>query len=387
MNFLPLQIDAPRSRRRRGLPLALVLSLNLVPTIALAEAPNQVGVWEGTLGKLPVAACFEPKGGGKYYYVNHGEDLKLEASAKNPQEWAEIADPDGDAKPTGTWTVQSVTDTTLTGSWQDLAGAKTLPVKLQRRPLSDEGTATACESAAYRRPHFNHLPKKYGAPFTSGGHRFRPLTVYPKVELVELLDQTPALSPLRNALDRHRDSIIAAREDCMKSGPHAEYSLISSVGYANATWITLRDRGGYECGGAYPDGISDALTLEVATGKTVDLHQWLDKSEKKQAELMRKVHAGYPGSAECAEGLKTWPGWHIWPTQQGLVFEPDLPHVARACTEDITLPYAQVEPYLNSVGRRAVRNITGKTAEAPSATPAPKTKAPRNAPLKRSPKK
>ncbi|MEG1116483.1 MAG: hypothetical protein RSE46_15715, partial [Janthinobacterium sp.] len=108
------------------------LTLPALNAAVAAEPPVQ-GVWQGTLGKANIVACFNQPSStqgsdrsGNYYYTRYKTPIML-AKPNGKNDWSE-SDTKGDT--TGTWSLGAPRDGKVTGTWTDPKSGKTLPLAL-----------------------------------------------------------------------------------------------------------------------------------------------------------------------------------------------------------------------------------------------------------------
>jgi hypothetical protein len=67
--------------------------------------------------------------------------------------------------------------------------------------------------------------------------------------------------------------------------------------------------------------------------------------------LTAVILAGWrPEDEGCEASVRNQEFWNIGLTRSALIFAPDLPHVAQACTEEFTIPIARLRPFLTREG-------------------------------------
>ena len=98
--------------------LALLLSLLIVrPAAAAPDLKVMHGLWEGTIGSLPIRACYDAGDyvqGGKYYYLKHLATISLLSDSARPGELAEgWAEKPGVAR----WRLTVITPVRAEGTW------------------------------------------------------------------------------------------------------------------------------------------------------------------------------------------------------------------------------------------------------------------------------
>ena len=129
--------------------LAAIALLAATPADAAVPNPQIAGVWDGTIGTLPVRACFvhESYGDqGAYYYRSNLVTIPLIADNKKPGEftenWADQKSP--------RWMIGGIANGVMTGRWT--SGSKNLPVQLTLVPTKLSDDETTCGSQAFFEP-------------------------------------------------------------------------------------------------------------------------------------------------------------------------------------------------------------------------------------------
>ena len=69
-----------------------------------------------------------------------------------------------------------------------------------------------------------------------------------------------------------------------------------------------------------------------------------------------------PRIADCEETVRSHEYWNIGLTRDALLFTPDLPHVAQACGEEFTIPFARLRPFLTEEGAANLRALQTEAA-------------------------
>jgi len=120
--------------------------------IAMAAEPPVQGVWQGTLGKANIVACFNqpsPTQGsdrsGNYYYTRYKTPIML-AKPNGKSDWSE-SDAKGDT--TGTWKLNAPQGGKLIGTWTEPKSGKTLPLALTLLEAAGDREHPSCASDAY----------------------------------------------------------------------------------------------------------------------------------------------------------------------------------------------------------------------------------------------
>jgi len=150
-------------------------------------------------------------------------------------------------------------------------------------------------------------------------------------------------------------------------------------------WLVLRRNASNYCGGAHPNAYSSYETWRLDDGREVNPWTWFGPKGavvRTEGEGESRYTTTEIKPAMLAMLAKAWPrddegcndvvtgafssSWSIYPSQQGMVFMPQLPHVIYACTEEITLPWAKVLPLLSAAGRKAAEAARADLAHPPA---------------------
>jgi hypothetical protein len=356
----------------------------LIALAAAAVAPAQLeGIWQGTVGNLPVRACFaggEMGSFGAYFYLSRRRLIPLEA-----EEGASDAFRETDARNPNSprWLIERADAARLTARWT--GGGRTLPVRLSRVARADG--ESPCSSLVF------HEPRRTGVR-TVTARASRDGVAYTRITLdhggrFDASFETFALEGASEAVRGINATLARALTgdppewfDCIRApleqGPN-EGGFNESLGPAliSTRWMSVIDQYDGFCGGAYPDAGRRYRTFDLATGREIDLHDWLnatavqrespDGSEEEiktlRPALRDFILAGWNAeAAECEEGVRGTEFWTIGLTREGLVFSPDLPHVAQACGEEFTLSFARLRPFLTEEGAANLRALQAERA-------------------------
>ncbi len=170
-----------------------------------------------------------------------------------------------------------------------------------------------------------------------------------------------AMARINKSLDgADRRARQGVKECLSQAAGQGDYARSVSVVMAGPRYLSLVARENYFCGGAYPDSDVLALVYDLDTGGLVDLKKLvgalatktaLDSAEDgsrigtiasdKLSSLYREGEKRENGDAECVDFLKDADlAFIAWPDAKagGLVVSPTtLPHVVRACGDDVTI--------------------------------------------------
>ncbi len=349
------------------------------PTAATAEAPAPVwqGVWEGTIGTLPVRACLKGSDSGfqvgAYYYLSRKRPIQL--TRGDDGRWTERET----GEITGTWSI-APDARGLSGQWQD--GKRRLPIALKPVPWQSEYD-NPCESDAFTAPRITQ------AKMTSQAARLKDFDYtrttwdvgasFDNVDLVSFA--YPASQPGDAAINAALRIDPARREDpldwrgCVQQalgslGLDGDYSYVLEPSLANqAVLVATRQQAGF-CGGAHPFAFHDWLIWDRATGEPIDLETWLNDTAVEERSddgaslvqltpTMRQFALAQATSAdeECRDVVARADYWTLGLSDKGLLFSPSLPHVAQACVDDAEVPFAKLARFLSPAGKAAVAKL------------------------------
>lgn len=120
------------------------------------------------------------------------------------------------------------------------------------------------------------------------------------------------------------------------------------------------------CGGAHPNHWATFSNFDRQTGALLDPAEWFNQwgakvgeygSLEMSAALREAVIASWTptsdgeGVESCAEYAADQLYWNYLLQAGGITFQPDLPHVATACEDLITLPWDELQPFLSPAGK------------------------------------
>lgn len=328
------------------------------------------GVWEGTVGTLPVRACFvEREWGpfGAYYYRSHLRAIGLESVDGAPGTLREGGEGSGEVR----WQIQSATSTTLQARWT--SGRRVLPVRMTR-VATEDGEEGPCASLAF------HGPRLAGIRTTS-----RRATVDGVAYTIVALDtgdrydasvETFALDGNGDATRRINETLarpltgnpptwFGCMSQSLETSPwEGDLNERYEPVMISRRWLSVNNNYDGSCGGAHPSSGLFYDTYDLSSGVEVDLHDWFDAAavERDRVEgsddvlkkvlppLRQIILAGWNGEGECREVVTEAEYWHIGLRRDGFVFSPSLPHVAQACAEEYDVPFDRVRQFLTRDG-------------------------------------
>ena len=361
----------------------------LAPFLALAAASAPVpadlpGVWEGTVGTLPVRACFAHRefgDFGAYYYLSQRRLIGLEAEEGPVPAFRESGD-SGRGGPR--WRIARVEGDGLAAQWT--SGRRTLAVRLRRvaRMAADE---SPCSSMDFHRPRLEGVRTVTTRASLDG-------TSYSRIALdsggrFESSFETFALDGGGEAVQRINAALAEAlsgdpprwfecSRDSLGRMPH-EGSSDESLRPVLITerWLSVAHHWDGFCGGAHPDSTNGYRTFDRTSGEEIDLHAWFnDRAVERQhlAEVNEDIVSVRPAlrdfilggwtpeDPECRDVIRDQEYWSIGLTQRGMAFSPDLAHVVQACGEEFVIPTGRLGPYLTPEGAANLRALEAELA-------------------------
>lgn len=365
--------------------VGLALAARLAGAAATAPAGPPVppyGVWQGTLGTQAVQVQLLPDScDASYFYLRHLWGIRLQPQGADGLNWREGTD--SDAGPS--WSLHRSGPDTLSGEWRDAAGQRRLPLQLKQVGPAPQ-PATACygpkAEASNRAFHAPRVAAKQPQARAASyqGHAYQVLSL-PGTE-VSSVQLPPGPRPQPRLNQRLREGLqaqVAAYYDCQLGAsrldagqpPQPDYSVRHEPVFWNAHLLVLRESFSYYCGGAYPDaGVASDLVWDLDTDQPLNPDTWLRGTAVRRDGLStwpaplraliarRSAQAGGTDD-ECAEAVQGADGFIASPRRSGMVFTPVLPHVMRACADDIELPWAQLKPHLSATGAQMLRDKLG----------------------------
>jgi len=359
--------------------MSAVLFAPILALAAAAAAPpaDLPGVWEGSIGNLPVRACFVQRewgAFGAYYYLSRRRLIPLEAV-----EGAADAFREGGETRSPRWLIESADAARLNARWT--GGTRTLPVRL-RRLARAEGDEGPCGSMTFHQPRLAGVrtvtarASKDGVAYTRitldhGGRfeiTFETFALDGASEAVRRIN-----AELGRALAGDPPSWFQCIQDSLGAGPN-EGAFDESLAPAMIArrWMSVAHHWDGFCGGAHPDSSNSYRLFDLASGRETDLYDWLNASAVRRegprgsVEELKTLLPAFRDvilsgrrleEAECEEVIRTTEYWNIGLTREGFVLEPSLPHVVQACGETFTLSFDRLGPFLTEEGAANLRAL------------------------------
>ena len=365
-----------------------VAAPGLAPAASAPVAPNAVtgvtGVWEGTVGKASVVACFEEDesfhGNGSYYYRKYLVPIGLSQRESGSADWEEIAGEDGIV-----WTIISQDDDTLTARWSH--GKDSVPIRLKRRQwtASGEDFPGPCASPEYVAPRA-FTPAVTSKKAEKAGFSYRILTWQPpehfagnQIVTFEFDATEPGDAAINRELRAHvpDGSTSDGFMECMIGslshlGMDGDTFETYEPTFANRRFLSVDANGSSYCGGAHPAHWALFKVYDRQTGKEIDPAQrWFVETGYAESEygdiwLMQPalrdiVMAHYPADQEqeCREAVGEEEFWNVGMVDGGLGFIPSVAHAMTPCRETVVVGWDEVAPFLSAEGREARASVGG----------------------------
>jgi hypothetical protein len=380
------------------------------------------GVWQGTVGRADMRLCLQAQQepgedvAGTYYYSRYLRLIPLSAAGDPTADGRKVvlhelmpskAKPGAGQKTptkdeTVVWQLQASADGEgLAGTWR--SNAKSLPVQLSRVRLekpkngADGSLFSPCESDAF------NLPREKPAKVVSTevklkatGATYQRLTLDfegrqdARIQHFELL-RTDAAAQKFNARQRQAlQSDQSALFECGRAviarwGLGGDYNTMSEPVFMGQRWLVVKRQSDDYCGGAHPNAYVGYETWNLEAGQVVDPWTWFNAKAarfKWEGSGQSRYQTMTMGPMVRQALAKVWPredeecadvveeggafSWDAYPSAKGMVFMPQLPHGAMACQEEVTLPWAQVLPWLSPSGRKTVDALRQEFSEPPA---------------------
>lgn len=369
---------------------ACVLLLGGLAGMARAQTEAKAEVWEGTLGKAPIVAKFDPAVesddvNAHYFYRKHRHGIVLSGKRAADgglalEEWA--MDGSNDALPV--WQLAPAKGDRLSGEW--VQGDQRLPIRLRRvstatLPATDDpALAELRANDPYVFLQLQGLPLKVGKLETVGDYRLQwwrePTS---GVELFRVLSgySDARLTAVNRALARKHWGQVQGYLDCTASSL-SDFETSTTLRYIGRDALSVSLFTSYYCGGAHPDFGDSPLNFDPRTGQELALEDvlWLGKGEPPvygegsndawfayrssvfapwvAAQFGKLYPDEFSGETndDCSyemEDIWDFPTWYI--TKEGVYLGAIFPRAARVCDDHgwSILPWAVVNKHHGAV--------------------------------------
>lgn len=369
-------------------------ALLLANSAAAQEKPEWAGVWEGRVGTYPVRLCIDADGGparGAYYYLSSLEPIAI-TEEDGEGGWIEKS-PDGG--PSALWEFREQTGKELRGTWRQ--GQRRLPFDLAPLAWIAGEYSGPCSSDAFLTPRIAG-GDVLGTPAELDGWRYTAQSYQPPAHFSEELGlESFTFSPERPGDARilaelekglPTGSYDATYLQCMGDniafhGTDGDYRTSSKPVFVSADWLTTLESYDMYCGGAHPSHGFYHRTFDRRSGEEVELASWFTEAgaEYQPGEggegyfnilppLIDLIVANGPSDGEptdgpaerdffvkeCREVLNTW-SWRFGLSRAGLLAVPVVPHAYAPCSATFTVPWNELDPFLNAEGKARVARL------------------------------
>ena len=371
----------------KRLLVLLAASLVASPAAAAVDLDAMHGVWKGTIGALPIRACYDAAGStkdGKYYYERFLKTIPLKADDAMP---GDLTEGWADTKGVARWTITAISADRAEGAWR--GNGKTLPIRLTRLPFTaDEDMPNVCSSLAFSQP-IIAAGKIVRNPARAQGIAIeRWQLVHPDSDGYEIRSfQLPGNDAATAAINRHlRKPFDDADEGwkwCVRFDGSWGGQYLETIEPTLATnrWLAINKHNESYCGGAHPNNSNVHTLFDRRTGSVVNLMDWMlpamvhrekvegfeETLDSLAGALSRYVVAKHPRNApddeECAEVIKTAEWWSLDLRRDGIAFIPELPRVVMACGDELVVSFRDLQPFLNATGKREVAALQAELAK------------------------
>jgi len=329
------------------------LGVIAVSTASHAQAALE-GVWQGQLGSSKITACFNPESSGQngsYYYSRYLAPIQLSRSSV-PGEWREAGK---DGGTTGTWSIDTPSDTAITGTWRSPKDGTALPVVLHRIEPSE--ASKDCGSDAF----VNSLETTNGVTtiekFSENGHPYTVATKAGQKTLVLSGNNSVAIRKINNAIAKIAhipDGVKIFNQERRKSlADHAQpytSEILVRPTYWAAHWVTVQFYHWQTGYGA--SGISYVFhTWNLDTGEEVDPWSWIGSQSKLSAWLKGHTNLG----PECAEQQSGHGALELLFNEKGITLMEEA--TGSDCDLEYFLSWQDLKPMLSAKGNAAFASL------------------------------
>ncbi len=345
------------------------------------------GLYDGTIGKMPIRVCFDAGSvTGTYYYLEHLKPIALRPDKDETPgllvERLGYDDPTG-----GIWHMAISGQDALSGKW--VSAKRNLPIRLKRKPFTKDQFTGPCESPEFLAPRMRgDKVVESEAVFEGVSYTRLRYVAGPQFESESVSIASFALKPEQSGDTLINATLRKAMPDgsgtsnfmqCMgmmhlRWGADGTFHHEVMPELISDRWLGVVHSTSIYCGGAHPSFWNKRRVYDRQSGEEVDPSLFLtdasfvfydvSSDDPLPQRLVRhvsdelKTAIGKNWSVEgsdCWQEIRDFPGWELGLARNGIVFEPDLPHVIKACGEAVTVPWSQLDGMLSEKGK-AVRD-------------------------------
>ncbi len=363
----------------KRLMTALLYSVLIAIPVAADDLRSPLqGAWTGTIGDLPINACFSLEVAhqyGAYYYLSHLQLIEL-GEKDDGKIWWE-GDRFQETQKGPAWKMDPLTGDVATGTWADKE--KTLPIKLKRLTFGEEESVAPCASDAFFKPRITP-PKIIETPAKQDGITYTKIVsdvgkqFKVEVESFKLSGNSAAIRKVNDVLLQKIGSLGKAPEyvECIKGGletfgSDGDYSDTFAPDILTKHWLVATDINDSSCGGAHPNTSSTEYVFDLQTGNVVEVANMLNKSSVNtagkplmtlQGQLKETVlKLQLKENPDCVEEVKAAQNTDVSLATAGLSFTPRVLGREGPCRNAVVISFADIQPFLTPAGKARLKSF------------------------------
>ena len=332
------------------------------------------GVWKGTIGTLPIRACFNVSGGydfGAYYYKSQLRIIHLEES-EGSANWSE-----GDTAQSPIWRLDASGGNTLAGTWE--GNGKKHPISLERVAVDSDEEKRPCGTDVFMAPRLTP-PKITEMPAELNGASYTKFEVDAGKHLdvhimgFELNGTAPGTVKINKQLAGIIPAEAAGSEyaECMADnlssiGQDGQYFVETIPTVLTRNWLVARKSYEVTCGGAHPSHDSIDIVYDLQAGTEIDIATWFalaaipkqgEEQHNPQGLLRSMVLNALTGeNVDCKEVIESAESWTMALSNEGVTFTPSMPHAQQACGDSTAIPFATAQKFMTLEGRARLKSF------------------------------
>lgn len=156
---------------------------------------------------------------------------------------------------------------------------------------------------------------------------------------------------------------VEAKECILENGEQGSYKSWVIPKFVGNNFMTLMMARETYCGSmTYINSVPILQTWSLFSGETIDLLGWFTNSTEntrisEQLKIKILSKSERLSDRECNEEIRETTYYNMGLSENGIIFTPLLSHAEQACADDITVPYAELKPYLSTLGSTAISNL------------------------------
>lgn len=384
-----------RNRTPLYCAIGLLATLHMSSANATNTSPELIGVWRGTVGKYQVVACWDRHGG---YYYKLQKPLRIALRAEDQSSGVWLEEEYERSETTISWQVRAPSGSHLVGT--QIKGPKDLklPIRLTRIKVAKKGEGDQQDCSfdsslhdAFIAPRVAAEQIHVGEPISFMNKPYRVIAALGgNVASVELIGDAELVTKANELLRRELLDAIGVYFSCSENAlpRRGDYKSKVRLRFRNDEWLSWSGHVEGDCGGAHPHFENSTNTIDLRSGKEVNLWDWFklksvkgrdDKSGQVcefvkdrclPTSLAKRVRTTRPAYEE--KECKGTPfhemvdgGYSMALNEKGIAFVPELmepARVMRTCYANYTIPFTELAPYLKRPGLAAVKRILTHSA-------------------------